>query len=85
MVFLGLVMMPFYYGSKVRSVPEYLRRRFNKPSHLFNAVAFSIAKYTLPPPKSQRPRTTCVTSSADKGRSEIATRSFERSPRIEPA
>ena len=25
MVFLGLVMMPFYYGSKVRSVPEYLR------------------------------------------------------------
>src|SRR4051812_16938459 len=43
MVFLGLVMMPFYYGSKVRSVPEYLRRRFNKPSHLFNAVAFSIA------------------------------------------
>ena len=29
MVFLGLVMMPFYYGSKVRSVPEYLRRRFN--------------------------------------------------------
>src|SRR3954462_5413831 len=43
MVFLGLVMMPFYYGSKVRSVPEYLPRRFNKPSHLFNAVAFSIA------------------------------------------
>jgi solute:Na+ symporter, SSS family len=28
MVFLGIVMMPFYYGSKVRSVPEYLRRRF---------------------------------------------------------
>ena len=30
MVFLGLVMMPFYYGSKVRSVPEYLRLRFNR-------------------------------------------------------
>ena len=29
MVFLGLVMMPFYYGSRVRSVPEYLRLRFN--------------------------------------------------------
>jgi solute:Na+ symporter, SSS family len=43
MVFLGLVMMPFYYGSKVRSVPEYLRRRFNDASHLFNAIAFSIA------------------------------------------
>jgi SSS family solute:Na+ symporter len=43
MVFLGLVMMPFYYGSKVRSVPEYLRRRFNDASHLFNAIAFAIA------------------------------------------
>jgi SSS family solute:Na+ symporter len=43
MVFLGLVMMPFYYGSKVRSVPEYLRRRFNDPAHLFNAIAFAIA------------------------------------------
>ena len=29
MVFLGIVMMPFYYGSKVRSVTEFLRRRFN--------------------------------------------------------
>ena len=43
MVFLGLVMMPFYYGSKVRSVPEYLRLRFNKPTHLFNALTFAIA------------------------------------------
>ena len=31
MVFLGLVMMPFYYGSKVRSVPEWLRRRYGRP------------------------------------------------------
>ena len=29
MVFLGIVMMPFYYGSKARSVPEFLRKRFN--------------------------------------------------------
>ena len=43
MVFLGLVMMPFYYGSKVRSVPEYLRRRFNDPSHIFNSVTFALA------------------------------------------
>jgi solute:Na+ symporter, SSS family len=43
MVFLGLVMMPFYYGSKVRSVPEYLRRRFNNQAHLFNSVTFAIA------------------------------------------
>jgi solute:Na+ symporter, SSS family len=43
MVFLGLVMMPFYYGSKVRSVPEWLRRRYNKPTHLFNAASFALA------------------------------------------
>jgi SSS family solute:Na+ symporter len=43
MVFLGIVMMPFYYGSKVRSVPEYLRLRFNKPTHLFNALTFALA------------------------------------------
>src|SRR5881409_3180444 len=38
MVFLGLVMMPFYYGSRVRSVPEFLLRRFNRTTHLFNGV-----------------------------------------------
>ncbi|MEA2291153.1 MAG: solute:Na+ symporter, family, partial [Solirubrobacteraceae bacterium] len=43
MVFLGLVMMPFYYGSKVRSVPEYLRLRFDNRSHIFNSVTFAIA------------------------------------------
>ncbi len=43
MVFLGVVMMPFYYGSKVRSVPEWLRRRYNKPTHLFNAFSFAVA------------------------------------------
>jgi SSS family solute:Na+ symporter len=43
MVFLGLVMMPFYYGAKVRSVPEYLRLRFNKPTHLYNAGTFALA------------------------------------------
>jgi SSS family solute:Na+ symporter len=43
MVFLGIVMMPFYYGSKVRSVPEYLRLRFNKPTHIFNALTFALA------------------------------------------
>ena len=43
MVFLGLVMMPFYYGSKVRSVPEYLLLRFNMQSHVFNSSTFAIA------------------------------------------
>jgi solute:Na+ symporter, SSS family len=42
MVFLGIVMMPFYYGAKVRSVPEYLRLRFNKPTHFFNAFTFAL-------------------------------------------
>ena len=41
MVFLGIVMMPFYYGSKVRSVPEYLRLRFDRKAHLFNAITFA--------------------------------------------
>jgi solute:Na+ symporter, SSS family len=40
MVFLGIVMMPFYYGAKVRSVPEYLRLRYDKKAHLINAVSF---------------------------------------------
>ena len=40
MVFLGIVMIPFYYGSKVRSTPEYLRLRYDKKAHLINAISF---------------------------------------------
>jgi SSS family solute:Na+ symporter len=36
------VMMPFYYGSKVRSVPEYLRLRFSNSSHIFNSITFAL-------------------------------------------
>src|SRR4051794_3100457 len=43
MVFLGLVMMPFYYGARVRSVPEYLLLRFDKRSHIFNSYTFALA------------------------------------------
>ena len=43
MVFLGVVMMPFYYGSRVRSVPEYLLRRFDRKTHLVNALIFVLA------------------------------------------
>jgi SSS family solute:Na+ symporter len=43
MIFLGIVMMPFYYGAKVRSVPEYLRLRFGDAAHVFNAATFAIA------------------------------------------
>ncbi|MCX5132678.1 MULTISPECIES: sodium:solute symporter family protein [unclassified Streptomyces] len=43
MVFLGLVMMPFYYGSKVRSVPEFLFLRFDKYAHLLSSILFAFA------------------------------------------
>jgi len=42
MIFLGLFMMPFYYGSKARSVPEYLKLRFDEKTRGFNAVSFAI-------------------------------------------
>lgn len=40
MVFLALFMMPFYYGSRARSVPEYLRLRFDEKTRGFNALSF---------------------------------------------
>ena len=42
MVFVGVFMMPFYYGSKVRSVPEYLKLRFDEKTRGFNAVSFAV-------------------------------------------
>jgi solute:Na+ symporter, SSS family len=47
MVFLGIVMMPFYYGSKVRSVPEYLRLRFDPKAHLINAITFVLGSILI--------------------------------------
>ncbi|MDX6365961.1 MAG: solute:Na+ symporter, family [Nocardioidaceae bacterium] len=47
MLFLGVVMMPFYYGSKVRSVPEFMRRRFGTGAHLFNALSFAVAQLLI--------------------------------------
>jgi SSS family solute:Na+ symporter len=41
MVFVGVFMMPFYYGSKARSVPEYLRLRFDEKTRAFNAISFA--------------------------------------------
>lgn len=41
MIFLGLFMMPFYYGSKARSVPEYLRLRFDEKTRTLNALTFT--------------------------------------------
>ena len=47
MLFLGVVMMPFYYGSKVRSVPEFMRRRFGTGAHLVNALSFALAQLLI--------------------------------------
>jgi SSS family solute:Na+ symporter len=41
MVFVGVFMMPFYYGSRARSVPEYLKLRFDEKTRAFNAISFA--------------------------------------------
>jgi solute:Na+ symporter, SSS family len=43
MVFLGIVMMPFYYGSRARSVPEFLLMRFNATTQRVNGITFALA------------------------------------------
>jgi SSS family solute:Na+ symporter len=47
MLFLAVVMMPFYYGSKVRSVPEYMLRRFGPAAHLVNSISFALAQVLI--------------------------------------
>jgi len=42
MVFVGVFMMPFYYGSRARSVPEYLKLRFDEKTRGFNAMTFAV-------------------------------------------
>jgi SSS family solute:Na+ symporter len=42
MVFVGIFMMPFYYGSRARSVPEYLKLRFDEKTRTFNALTFAV-------------------------------------------
>src|SRR6202040_2738245 len=42
MCFVGIFMMPFYYGSKARSVPEFLRLRFDEKTRAVNAFSFAI-------------------------------------------
>ncbi len=42
MIFLAVFMMPFYYGSKARSTPEYLKMRFDERVRGLNAVAFAV-------------------------------------------
>ena len=47
MLFLGIVMMPFYYGAKVRSVPEWMRKRFGTGAHLVTALTFAVAQLLI--------------------------------------
>src|SRR5215813_13785747 len=42
MLFVGVFMMPFYYGSKARSVPEYLKLRFDEKTRGLNAISFAV-------------------------------------------
>lgn len=42
MVFLGVFMMPMYYGSKARSVPEYLKMRYDEKTRTFNSISFAV-------------------------------------------
>ncbi len=42
MVFLGIFMMPFYYGSNVKTVPEYLKLRYNEATRGLNAISFAV-------------------------------------------
>jgi solute:Na+ symporter, SSS family len=42
MIFVGVWMMPFYYGSRARSVPEYLRLRFDEKTRGLNAISFAV-------------------------------------------
>jgi solute:Na+ symporter, SSS family len=42
MMFIGVFMMPFYYGSRARSVPEYLKLRFDEKTRVLNAASFAV-------------------------------------------
>src|SRR5262245_17842799 len=42
MLFVGIFMMPFYYGSRARSVPEYLKLRFDEKTRGLNAISFAV-------------------------------------------
>jgi SSS family solute:Na+ symporter len=42
MLFLGIFMMPFYYKNKIKSVPGYIKERFDEKTRLLNAIAFAV-------------------------------------------
>jgi len=42
MIFLGIYMMPFYYSSKIKSIPGYLKLRFDERTRVLNGIAFGV-------------------------------------------
>jgi SSS family solute:Na+ symporter len=42
MLFLGIYMMPFYYSSKINSIPGYLKLRFDEKTRVLNGISFAI-------------------------------------------
>ncbi len=42
MLFLGVYMMPFYYSSRIKSVPGYLKLRFDERTRVLNGIAFAV-------------------------------------------
>jgi SSS family solute:Na+ symporter len=42
MIFLGIYMMPFYYSSKIKSIPGYLKLRFDEKTRVLNGIAFGV-------------------------------------------
>src|ERR687898_777152 len=47
LLYFGVVLVPFYYGSKVRSVPEFMFRRFGTGAHLVNSISFAVAQLLI--------------------------------------
>jgi len=42
MLFLGIYMMPFYYSSRIHSVPGYLKLRFDEKTRVLNGISFAV-------------------------------------------
>jgi SSS family solute:Na+ symporter len=68
MVFLGVFMMPFYYGSQARSVPEYLKLRFDEKTRGLNAISFATMTVFSSGDRSG-PGVVCPPGGARRGRS----------------
>ncbi len=42
MLFLGVFMMPFYYKNRIKSIPGYLKERFDEKTRVLNAITFAV-------------------------------------------